>query len=207
MLKCLDVGGGAVSNTTDHSLADISLRWMVRQVVLSQCGITFDSAALLRANMPDSIFRGVGFALCAPLSHKRSRSPGLVPHSEGSNSKEHHSLDELRNPSVHEGQSPNYLEVPSTPLAIDSDPFASPKSKARAVAIEEIQIKVDASGHQRDTSDGGDSTLTDIDELQPIHDQLKILPVWWILELVPLTWNCQDAEGNWHQKFGYVFLQ
>jgi len=46
-----DVGGGAVEDTVRYSLGDISLRWMVKQVVLSQCGILFDTAALRRADI------------------------------------------------------------------------------------------------------------------------------------------------------------
>ncbi|KAJ3800882.1 hypothetical protein GGU11DRAFT_334189 [Lentinula aff. detonsa] len=41
-----DIGGGSVSNSTKESLSDISLRWMVRQVVESQCGIQFNEDAL-----------------------------------------------------------------------------------------------------------------------------------------------------------------
>ncbi|KAK7022138.1 hypothetical protein R3P38DRAFT_3195528 [Favolaschia claudopus] len=46
-----DVGGGAVTNDTPHSLSDITLRWMVRQIVSSGCGIQFDPAALKRASI------------------------------------------------------------------------------------------------------------------------------------------------------------
>lgn len=46
-----DVGGGVVENTVPYSLADISLRWMVKQVYLSQCGIIFDTGALGKANI------------------------------------------------------------------------------------------------------------------------------------------------------------
>ncbi|KAF8627442.1 hypothetical protein AX17_006256, partial [Amanita inopinata Kibby_2008] len=34
-----DVGGGAVLNGSPHSLANITLRWMVREVMTSQCGV------------------------------------------------------------------------------------------------------------------------------------------------------------------------
>ncbi|KAJ7364924.1 hypothetical protein DFH08DRAFT_840338, partial [Mycena albidolilacea] len=44
-----DVGGGAVADGTDCSLSDITLRWMVRQIMASSCGIQFDEAALERA--------------------------------------------------------------------------------------------------------------------------------------------------------------
>ena len=45
-----DVGGSAAEDK-DHSLADISLRWMIKQIVLSKCGIKFDGAALRRAGL------------------------------------------------------------------------------------------------------------------------------------------------------------
>jgi len=46
-----DVGGGSVEDTVRYSLGDISLRWMVKQVLLSDCGIMFDDAALARADI------------------------------------------------------------------------------------------------------------------------------------------------------------
>jgi hypothetical protein len=47
-----DVGGGADSNDTKYSLSHITLRWMVREVMNSSCGIMFDEAQLLRWNIP-----------------------------------------------------------------------------------------------------------------------------------------------------------
>jgi len=46
-----DVGGGVVDDGVEYSLANISLRWMVKQVTLSRCGIKFDTAALKRRNI------------------------------------------------------------------------------------------------------------------------------------------------------------
>lgn len=46
-----DVGGGAVLNSTLESLANISLRWMVREVIASGCGVIFDPAALAQARI------------------------------------------------------------------------------------------------------------------------------------------------------------
>ncbi|KAJ2923950.1 hypothetical protein H1R20_g13152, partial [Candolleomyces eurysporus] len=46
-----DVGGGSVPNTETRNLANISLRWMVREIVASGCGIKFDPAALERASI------------------------------------------------------------------------------------------------------------------------------------------------------------
>jgi len=48
-----DVGGGSVSDCTTQSLADITLRWMVREVMMSQCGILFDNEALQRLGISE----------------------------------------------------------------------------------------------------------------------------------------------------------
>jgi len=37
-----DIGGGSVPDTATHSLANITLRWMVKEVEQSKCGILFD---------------------------------------------------------------------------------------------------------------------------------------------------------------------
>ncbi|KAH9922868.1 uncharacterized protein BXZ73DRAFT_51265 [Epithele typhae] len=55
-----DVGGGSVSSDTVHSLANIPLFWMVHQVVLAQCGIEFDSAALARVGIPEAVLAPPG---------------------------------------------------------------------------------------------------------------------------------------------------
>jgi Uncharacterized alpha/beta hydrolase domain (DUF2235) len=46
-----DVGGGSVDNQVLHSLSDISLHWMVRQVIQSKSGVIFDQDALVRAGL------------------------------------------------------------------------------------------------------------------------------------------------------------
>ncbi|KAF8799361.1 hypothetical protein BYT27DRAFT_7120961 [Phlegmacium glaucopus] len=46
-----DVGGGVLSNDIKQSLANITLRWMVRQVIASGYGVIFDPSALLCANI------------------------------------------------------------------------------------------------------------------------------------------------------------
>lgn len=51
-----DIGGGNVGNSVNVSLAQITLRWMLEQVILSQCGIIFDEEALERVGMPLSSF-------------------------------------------------------------------------------------------------------------------------------------------------------
>ncbi|KAG6835925.1 hypothetical protein H0H93_013260, partial [Arthromyces matolae] len=47
-----DVGGGTVPDSEMRSLANVSLRWMVREVQLAICGILFDDRALDRVGIP-----------------------------------------------------------------------------------------------------------------------------------------------------------
>ncbi|KAF6763265.1 hypothetical protein DFP72DRAFT_875217 [Ephemerocybe angulata] len=50
-----DVGGGSVPNTEKRNLSNISLRWMVREIVASGCGIRFDTEALAREGIELSV--------------------------------------------------------------------------------------------------------------------------------------------------------
>ena len=105
----LDVGGGSVSNDTTSCLANIPLRWMIREVVASGCGILFDSSALLRANIT--------------------------------------------------------LSPEPTSAEIDMDMA---------------------------------------DAVEPLYDELKLDPLWWLLEIIPLQFTWQDADGVWHREWRYA---
>lgn len=116
-----DVGGGSVTDITKNSLAQIPLRWMVRQVITANCGIQFDETAFARNGLPELS----SFASCAPTKASEEE------------------------------------------LALN---------KANA--------------------------------LEPIHDQLKKKPFWWLLEIIPLHFSWQNSKGVWNTDYGYViFMQ
>lgn len=102
-----DVGGGSIPNSAFESLANISLRWMVREVIASRCGVLFDPASLARARI--------------------DISPERTPH---------------------------------------------------------------------------EMEMDDKDSLEPIDDELVKTKMWWVLEILPLHFTWQDADGNWHTDFG-----
>ena len=54
-IESIDIGGGSVPDTEIHSLAHITLRWMVKEVVQSKCGILFDELALERGEVHISL--------------------------------------------------------------------------------------------------------------------------------------------------------
>ncbi|KAJ7740261.1 hypothetical protein DFH07DRAFT_982833 [Mycena maculata] len=105
-----DIGGGAVADGVARSLSDITLRWMVRQAMASECDIQFDNEALARAQI-------------SPTSS---------------------------------------IEPSPSELSFD-----------------------------------------DTDSGEPLEDELSGASPWWLLEIIPMPWSVQDAQGVWHRKFGF----
>ncbi|KAK0504323.1 hypothetical protein EDD18DRAFT_1305975 [Armillaria luteobubalina] len=106
-----DIGGNEPMADPPHSIGNIPLRWMIRQVISSQCGIAFDEAALSKVEI----------------------RPSLV--------------------------------------------FQPPKAH------------------------GGPGIADEVDAQQPIHDRLQDTKIWWLLEVIPLRYSWQDAQGVWHSEF------
>ena len=42
---------------------------------------------------------------------------------------------------------------------------------------------------------------TTSDALEPIHDQLRINILWWMLEILPFPYSLQDVNGVWHTSY------
>ncbi|CAE6520488.1 unnamed protein product [Rhizoctonia solani] len=70
-----DVGGGEDHNDAEHSLSNISLRWMVRQIILSQCGIQFNNDALRDMKIP---LPTLSFGKYNPTAHYSSPADAKV---------------------------------------------------------------------------------------------------------------------------------
>jgi len=164
-----DVGGGATLDSTVHSLSDITLRWMVRQIVISQVGISFDSDALARAKIPNSVFTGVGFPVTPPTSafKRGEKAPAGTQ-----------------------------MMLKLKPSESPENPFSSPKT-------DNLTLEVPGDGDAGDSSSQNSAALTEIDAIQPIHDELQLNWAWWILEVLPLTYSYQDGKGKWHKKIGF----
>ncbi|THH11156.1 hypothetical protein EW145_g852 [Phellinidium pouzarii] len=116
-----DVGGGADASMVTASLADIPLRWMIREVIASQCGIQFDTAAMQRFHV--------------------------------------------------------HVDLPAPSL------FAPTTHPADGELSAE------------------DASSDAVDASKPLHDELSLQPLWWVLEVIPLAFSWQDAKGIWHNKW------
>ncbi|KAL5482738.1 hypothetical protein ACEPAI_9332 [Sanghuangporus weigelae] len=122
-----DVGGGAVKNSVEDTLSDIPLRWMVREVIASQCGIQFDAAVMESLHVHASL------------------------------------------------QTPEYYAAAGS--AAEGTPGPRPSKE--------------------------DCTADEVDATKPLHDELRIMPIWWTLEIIPLPFSWQDAKGVWHKKWEF----
>ena len=145
---------------------------MVRQVVLSQVVINFDTDALGRAKIPNPVFTGAGFPVTPPQTASGSNGIQTKLRIQP--------LDAVGTEGTSQGE----------------NPFASPK-KAHLV----LDMTADAAD-PTDTGSQHSVALTDIDCIQPIHDQLQLNWWWWILEVIPMTYSYQDGKGKWHTNFG-----
>lgn len=68
-----DVGGGSVKNETPHSLARISLRWMIRECFKTNSGIMFDADRLRGIGLdPDALYPNVAPRPQADLPDKHA---------------------------------------------------------------------------------------------------------------------------------------
>ncbi|KAJ3746884.1 hypothetical protein EV360DRAFT_1697, partial [Lentinula raphanica] len=130
-----DVGGGSVKNSTRHSLARISLRWMIRECFKSNTGIMFNSQRLKSAGLDPSTLYPFVTPRLQPLSDTRSTSDSTT----------------LGSKSLKDGKQ-------------------SESEKIRILTEEEEDL---------------------MDVLSPKYDQLKISPLWWLLELIPMQFRYQ----------------
>ncbi|KAH8993941.1 hypothetical protein EDB92DRAFT_2085837 [Lactarius akahatsu] len=124
-----DVGGGSTPDSMKHSLANISLRWMVQEAMRASCGIQFDLNAFARWNIP---------------------------------------------------------------ITVGRDP---PTSGTPSQGSENVKGRTEGSAAENDRVDAQDI-------VQPIHDDLVDVPVWWLLEIIPTEFTYQNAQDKWVTSWG-----
>jgi hypothetical protein len=74
------------------------------------------------------------------------------------------------------------------PYAIAQPSFSSPpKGQGPSTSAEEGGDSNGAGGDQQDAQD----------VVQSMDDELKKKPMWWILEIIPMTYTFQNAQDKW----------
>jgi uncharacterized protein (DUF2235 family) len=168
-----DVGGGAMPNSTRHKLAQIPLRWMIRQCFAANTGIIFKTRKLAEFGL-DVHRLWPSYEALSPPSH------GPPPSF----------LDKFESglPS-REGRGLSLRPVSPVPTATDnaSENKASATSKHRSEKL----YAWHGPGHQNWTPEQVEDFY---DAMAPINDQLIQAPKWWILEAWPVQYKVPGLE-------------
>lgn len=201
-----DVGGGNVQNTVSSSLAGISLRWMVREIQRSQCGIQFDNQALAKFGcdittlMVDQQTDGQQL-LQVGIDNKLGLGLGNNTVIGGST--------EAASPVSATNSNPP-LSVPDASTAVDGS--SQPRAPAEdQVDPDLLETKLHGEGTTKKKAAkqmSSGMSQDAIDAVQPLHDDLVfsvkknwLAPLWWVLEIVPTVYSWQTSEGEWKKEF------
>ncbi|KAF9651414.1 hypothetical protein BDM02DRAFT_3091324 [Thelephora ganbajun] len=168
-----DVGGGSVKNGERHSLARITLRWMIRECFKTDTGIIFD-AHMLRHEVGldiDSILKAPQPLFPSTLHLRRPTGAEL----------EGFSLRHIPTVIVHWLVSPfRWIWVSLSQLRVqDSSQFLRSLEQRRPISKGEPLEELN-------------------DALSPIVDQIKMHPGWNIVEWIPWLVKRQNAEADDH---------
>jgi len=175
-----DVGGGNDPDAAPHMLSNIPLHWMLQEAVRAQAGILWDHGAFSRSGMPLGAF---GLFLSPGGVHHRVRQHHISePHHR------HHQADSALGLGLH-------VEAASDPVT---------PSLSRAVSREDRgTLRADPTMLRMPrgpTTSTLQLNLYGPDALSPMRDELKALPFWWMLELVPAVyWYQQGRTGHWRR--------
>jgi hypothetical protein len=86
-----------------------------------------------------------------------------------------------------------------TPILFDYDAFARWNIPASIGQGADAALQGGSNSTDNDAnveaSDAGDA-------VQPITDELWKMPLWWILEILPMTYTYQNAQDKWVKTFG-----
>lgn len=229
-----DVGGGNDPNNTLHSLSNISLRWMLREIVKAQCGILFDNSALKRMGIPQSTFYlssafrefkprphhlGHQFSsscLCGtPRSPKElstflRRRPVLSGSTEGWSAGGDQGFDMGVVQEEPDDVDDSISDAGSTAVAPDylrSRSILDLYTKARDLVYSSISQPANTDG-ECTFADHCKMSSEELDEedaiLGNMHDELHRQPLWWILEVLPVRRSWQQPQGVWHHSYWSV---
>ncbi|KAG8831196.1 hypothetical protein FRC17_003486 [Serendipita sp. 399] len=166
-----DVGGGSDVDNAPICLANISLRWMLHEIVKADCGILFDNASLDRLGIPyecvPRILEGEA-PLIGADRWSGFASDGIVQEVAGV-------VTRLAN-----GKTLNSTHVATS---------ASGKGKLTSMAL----------GGQRSILSWKDAD--EADAVAPIFDQLKIHPILWLFQIPSWDAKRKRLDFTGHRHF------
>ncbi|KAH9953351.1 hypothetical protein BC827DRAFT_1146310 [Russula dissimulans] len=171
-----DVGGGNANDLDNYALSNVSLRWMVREIV--KAGITLE---------PIEALRKPKFKILFDLDHT-VLNQWNIPRRELLPS----TARELSEATVFEDT------LPQQPEGNYEQPLSSPEKKVGSDGAQASsgEIERERAVHASDAETFFDTN----DALGKIRDELKQGKLWWFwrfLEIIPTYYEWQDKYGRW----------
>jgi hypothetical protein len=87
------------------------------------------------------------------------------------------------------------------PIMFDQDAFARWNIPV-AIAQQGYSSPSNGQGGDGDGADGDQQDAQDV--VQPIDDELKRNPMWWLLEIMPMSYTFQNAQDKWATRWRCV---
>ncbi|KAI0269949.1 hypothetical protein BC834DRAFT_967664 [Gloeopeniophorella convolvens] len=172
-----DVGGGNARDADPHALSNIPLRWMVREIMLAQCDILLDNAALKRLSIPITIEEAFLPRPTPDLAAPGGGPPVTPPAGQ---------------PTLHKFGVESAAPARAVGTVVQSPaPSPSPaesRSRSRSPVPPMMPGEQDA-----------------LDAAQRHNDCLRGGLAWWVLELVPTYHMWQNERDEWVGRWSIHF--
>lgn len=194
-----DVGGGNAKDSDPHALANIPLKWMLKEIIAADTGLIFRRSALARAHIDlDELVEAAERTKIEDAKHKVKVKEASAA-SAGSGS----GTDAT---STAAGTSPTAtlkLSLMDGEAAVPVFDMhnGSVKNPAKAeVAEAEHEITTRSLYERWKTGSGKQDAECEL------TDELYRAPAWWLLECIPFVDSNQDQHGHWKDSVRYVSL-
>ena len=174
-LSYADIGGSNDKDTEPHSLANVPLKWMLKEIIAANTGLIFRRSALERAHIDiKELLEAAELTKIedAKLKNGPTEDPAatLVNHAESS--------------------MPNVTLRVSTMDGGEAVPIPDADDGKALKEAEHLSLY----NRWKATS----SAMKD--SLCHMTDQLVVKPAWWILEFLPFIDSNQDEHGHWRNS-------
>ncbi|KAI9465061.1 hypothetical protein BJY52DRAFT_1114503 [Lactarius psammicola] len=169
-----DVGGGLTKDTEKSALSNIPLRWMVREILKTQCHILFDEAALKQWGIPVAMVKQV-----SPERTRETSDSTLYVESSRS--------------------SQERPAIPETPETSDNHALALETGSDTDASIpggDDLKRAVTP-------PPSVEELLDSLDAVEKMGDQLKRNAFWWVLEIIPTYYVWQNEKDEWVGRWSF----
>lgn len=201
-----DVGGGNAKDSDPHALANIPLKWMLKEIIASDTGLIFRRSALARAHIDlDELVEAAERTKIEDAQHKVKVKDTSTGAGTDASTAAGTSPPATLKLSLMDGEA----AVPVLDMHADNDinngngtVKSSSTSAKDAASAEVAQAESDVAS--RSLYERWKTGSGKLDAECVITDELARAPGWWLLESIPFVDSNQDQHGHWMNSLRYA---